>query len=88
MGRKILSEYQRQANHPKRVRLKHRGMRAETRRADISHERRNCRNENDNTRIRKGSDRQRPLPNKLGAINKEKGNFTKTLCHFICPKQA
>lgn len=72
MGRKILSEYQRQENHSKRVRIKHRRMRAKTRRADINHERRNSRNENGTSRITKGSDRQRPLPNKLGAINKEK----------------
>ena len=72
MGRKILTEYQRQENHPKRVRIKHRRMRAEARRADSNHERGNCRNENGNPRITKGSARQRPLPKIWGAINKEK----------------
>jgi hypothetical protein len=47
-------------------------MRTKTRRADSNHERGNRRNENGNPRIIKGSDRQRPLPNQLGAINKEK----------------
>ena len=73
MGRSLFAEYQWQEDHPKCVRLKHRGLRAETRRTDSNHERGNRRNENDNPRIRKGSDRQRPLQNKLGAINKEKG---------------
>ena len=49
-------------------------MRAKTRRVDRRNERRNRRNENGDKRITKGSDRQRPLPKKLGAINKEKGN--------------
>ena len=46
-------------------------MRAKTRRADRRNERRNRRNENGDKRITKVSDRQRPLPKKLGAINKE-----------------
>jgi hypothetical protein len=50
-------------------------MRAETRRVDSNHERRNRRNKNGITRIREGSDRQRPLPKKWGAINKEKGEM-------------
>ena len=48
-------------------------MRAKTRRADRKNERRNRRNENDDSRITKGSEHHRSLPNKLGAINKEKG---------------
>ncbi len=87
MGRLILAEYQRQVDHPKRVCIKYRGMRAEARRVDSNHERRNSRNENGTSRITKGSDRQRPLPNKLGAINKEKGINTEdsTVClNEIC----
>ena len=87
MGRTVFAEYQRQENHPQRVRIKHRGMRVETRRADINRERRNCRNENGTPCITKGSDRQRPLPKKWGAINKEKGINTEdsTVClNEIC----
>ena len=62
-----------EANHPKRIRIKHRGMRTKTRRVDSNHERRNRRNKNGTSRIRKVSDRQRPLPKFWGAINKEKG---------------
>lgn len=72
MGRSLLAEYQRQENHPKRVRLKHRRMRTEARRADRSHERRNSRNENGITRIRKGSDWQQSLLKICVAVNKEK----------------
>ena len=86
MGRTVFAEYQRQENHPQRVRIEHRGMRTEARRADRRNERRNRRNKNGTPRITKGSDRKRPLPNKLGAINKEKGILGKereSLLHLV-----
>ena len=74
VGRKILTEYQRQANHPKRVRLKHRGMRGEARRTDSNHERRNSRNENGNPRIRKRERSTTTAPKEMGSNKQRKKN--------------
>lgn len=84
MGRKIFAEREWHKNHPQRIRLKHRGMRAKTRRADRNNVRRNRRNENGNPRIKQGREHRGSLPTKLGAINKEKtSTFISVLCYLV-----